>query len=251
MAYFSRCQGRDYTVLTRYGFAGLDTLRASCLISTPMITGYNTDVPHEGRVYHVQTEDKGRDNPVVESLVYAAGEIVTSRRSSYAELLEAPGYSESEVQRRMESQHQAIIREILSGRYDPDGPKPFGYNIVTNRSLDEVVHEFLTQKIGLEQIRLEMENQVAIFENTEPTVRLRVVAEASDRPVGGAKVFAKWISNREKPREIFRGETGADGRVQASIRIPALDGANAAVLFQAEAAGNNAELKKLVLPEES
>lgn len=211
-----------------------------------MITGYNTDVPHEGRVYHVQTEDRGLGNPVVESLVYAGGEIVTSRRSSYADLLEGPGLSEPELQRRMESQHQAIIREILSGRYDPDGPKPFGYNIVTNRSLDEVVHEFLSKELGLEQIRLEMDDHSALRENTSTVLRLRVLAEASDRPVAGARVLAKLISTREKPREIFRAETGPDGWVEAVVEIPKLEG-NAAVLFQAEAAGNNAELKRLVL----
>ncbi len=47
-----------------------------------MITGFNTDVEYEGRVFHVQTEDKGRTNPVVESLVYSGGEIVASRRAS-------------------------------------------------------------------------------------------------------------------------------------------------------------------------
>lgn len=214
-----------------------------------MITGYNTDVSHEGRVYHVQTEDRGLANPVVESLVYAGGEIVTSRRSSYADLLESAGYSEPELQRRMESQHQAIIREILSGRYDPDGPKPFGYNIVTNRSLDEVVHEFLSKELGLEQIRLEMDDHAALRENTSPVLRLRVLAEASDRPVAGARVLAKLISTREKPREVFRGETGPDGWVEAAFEIPKLAG-HAAVLFQAEAAGNNAELKKLVLSDE-
>lgn len=215
-----------------------------------MITGYNTDVPHEGRVYHVQTEDKGLQNPVVESLVYAGGEIVTSRRTSYGELVETAAYSESEIQKRMESQHQAIIREILSGRYDPDGPKPFGYNIVTNRSLDEVVHQFLTEELGLEQIRLELEDHAAIRENSSRTMSLKVVAEASDRPVAGARVLVKLISTREKPKELFRGETGSDGRAAATFEIPLLEGSNAAVLFQAEAAGNNAELKRLVLKEE-
>ncbi len=215
-----------------------------------MITGFNTDVPHEGRVYHVQTEDKGLSNPVVESLVYAGGEIVTSRRSSYADLAESAAFSEGEVQRRMEAQHQAVIREILSGRYDPDGPKPFGYNIITNRSLDEVVHDFLVREVGLEQIRLEVENGQVLHDGSTPTLELRVLAEASDRPVGGAKVTVKIISTREKPREVFSGTTEADGRVAATFEIPRFDGANAAVLVQAEAAGNNAELKQLVLPAE-
>ena len=53
-----------------------------------MITGFNTDVDHQGRVFHVQTEDKGLQNPVVESLIYCGGEIIASRSESYAELTE-------------------------------------------------------------------------------------------------------------------------------------------------------------------
>ena len=50
-----------------------------------MITGANTDVEYEGRTYHVQTEDKGRENPVVESLIYCQGEILGTRRHDYTE----------------------------------------------------------------------------------------------------------------------------------------------------------------------
>jgi hypothetical protein len=221
----------------------LDTL------SRTMITGFNTDVDYEGRIFHVQTEDKGSANPVVESLVYTAGEIITSRRSSYGDLLRSPEYSDAELARRMESQHQAIIREILSGRFDPDGPRPFGYNIVTNRSLDEVVVDFLAREVGLEQIRLEMSEQLTFVEGTEPTLNLKVIAEASDRPVAGAKVTVKLISTREKPKQIFSGTTAADGRVEATFEIPMMPGANTAILFQAEAAGNNAEIKQLVMKE--
>lgn len=212
-----------------------------------MITGFNTDVDFEGRVFHVQTEDKGLENPVIESLVYTAGEIITSRRASYADLLRSPEYSDGELQRRMEAQHQAIIREIMSGRFDPEGPRPFGYNIVTNRSLDEVVLEFLSREVGLEQIRLEMSEQLTFIEGSEPALSLRVIAEASDRPVAGAKVAVKLISTREKPKEIFTGTTGQDGRIEAKFEIPMIQGASAAILFQAEAAGNNAEIKQLIM----
>jgi len=212
-----------------------------------MITGFNTDVQYEGRVFHVQTEDRGLDNPVVESLVYTGGEIITSRRSAYADLARSSDYSEGEVARRMESQHQALIREILSGRFDPDGPKPFGYNIITNRALDEVVLDFLSREVGLEQIRLEMAEQQTFVERTQPQLSLRVIAEASDRPVAGAKVTVKLISTRDKPKEVFSGTTAHDGRIEATFEIPPMPGANAAILLQAEASGNNAEIKQLVM----
>src|SRR6185436_11981342 len=152
----------------------LDRAWPPLLPFSAMITGFNTDVQYEGRVFHVQTEDRGLDNPVVESLVYTGGEIITSRRTAYADLARSSDYSEGEVARRMESQHQALIREILSGRFDPEGPKPFGYNIITNRALDEVVLDFLSREVGLEQIRLEMAEQQTFVEGTEPNLLLRV-----------------------------------------------------------------------------
>lgn len=82
-----------------------------------MITGYNTDVRHADVAFHVQTEDKGTSNPLIESLVYVGGQVVTARRSSYSELLEN-GKAESELVRLMERQHRTMIAAIKSGRFD-------------------------------------------------------------------------------------------------------------------------------------
>jgi hypothetical protein len=211
-----------------------------------MITGYNTDVEFDGRIFHVQTEDKGRENPMVESLVYSGGEILTTRRLPYEELAGSTEYSEEAVMKLMEGQHQELLREIRNGKFDPEGPKPFGYNIITNRSLDEVVQDFLSQEVGVERIRLEMEQQQVFVEGTQPTVSLRVVAESSDRPVGGIRVTVKLISTKERPKELFSEVTDQDGRVEAIFDVPELAGANAAILCQAEAPGNSAEIKQLI-----
>ena len=47
-----------------------------------MITGFNTDVKYKGVIYHVQTEDKGTTNPLIETLIYRGGEILGSRCES-------------------------------------------------------------------------------------------------------------------------------------------------------------------------
>ena len=52
-----------------------------------VITGFNTDVKFRGLVYHVQTEDKGKVNPLIETLIYKGGEILASRRLPYSELI--------------------------------------------------------------------------------------------------------------------------------------------------------------------
>ena len=54
-----------------------------------VITGFNTDIEHDGVVYHVQTEDKGLDSPLILSLVYSGGAILASKRSRYEDLIAA------------------------------------------------------------------------------------------------------------------------------------------------------------------
>ena len=211
-----------------------------------MITGFNTDVDFQGRVYHVQTEDRGLGNPTVESLIFCGGEIIASSVNSYSELVDTPNYSEEAVLARMEDQHQSMIRDILNGKHAAGGHKPFGYAIVTNRSLDEVVLDFLDANCSPDRIRLEMIDDHAFHEGSRPTVRIRVVDEERGQPVGGARVCLRLISTLGDPRELFNAPTDAEGFVEATFEIPELDGADSALLCEARAGGAKAELRQLV-----
>jgi hypothetical protein len=121
-----------------------------------MITGFNTDVDYNGCVYHVQTEDRGMDHPIIESLVYTGGEIVASRKNPYTDLVASGCYSEEALMRRMEAQHRELMREIRDGKFGGDEVlKPFGHAIVTNRTFDEVVSTFLAEQLASGAIALE------------------------------------------------------------------------------------------------
>jgi hypothetical protein len=211
-----------------------------------MITGFNSDVDYEGRTYHVQTEDRGVTNPIIESLVYSGGEIVTTRKTSYEDMAESGDFVESELMQRMKLQHQDLIEEIRSGRYDPEGPKPFGYNIVSNRSLDEVVMTYLAGESGVVRVRLEVEDSRPLVEGTPALILMRVMSEGADEPVQGAEVTVKLISSRERPTEVFKGVSDAEGRVGAEFDLPLCPGGEVAILCQAQSSGNNAEFKQLV-----
>lgn len=82
-----------------------------------VITGFNTDIEHNGTVYHVQTEDKGLDSPIILSLVYVGGTILASKRSPYEDLI-ASGYSDEVLAERLKRQHRLICAAINSGRID-------------------------------------------------------------------------------------------------------------------------------------
>jgi len=80
-----------------------------------VITGFNTDIEHDGVIYHVQTEDKGLDSPIILSLVYAGGTILASKRSPYEDLI-AQGFSDEVLAERLKRQHRLICAAIHSGR---------------------------------------------------------------------------------------------------------------------------------------
>jgi hypothetical protein len=80
-----------------------------------VITGFNTDIEHDGVVYHVQTEDKGLDTPIILSLVYVGGAILASKRAPYQDLI-AEGFSDEVLAERLKRQHRLICAAINSGR---------------------------------------------------------------------------------------------------------------------------------------
>lgn len=82
-----------------------------------MITGFNTDIPYDGVTYHVQTEDKGLDTPLILSLVYVGGAIIASKRTPYADLI-SKGFDEQTLTERLQRQHKLICAAIKSGRVE-------------------------------------------------------------------------------------------------------------------------------------
>lgn len=82
-----------------------------------VITGFNTDIEHDGVVYHVQTEDKGLDSPLILSLVYSGGAILASKRSRYEDLI-AEGFNEEVLAERLKRQHRLICAAINAGRLE-------------------------------------------------------------------------------------------------------------------------------------
>jgi hypothetical protein len=82
-----------------------------------VITGFNTDIEFDGVVYHVQTEDKGLDTPLILSLVYVGGAILASKRSPYHDLIK-DGFDPLVLTERLQRQHKLICAAVKAGRID-------------------------------------------------------------------------------------------------------------------------------------
>jgi hypothetical protein len=106
-----------------------------------VITGFNTDVSVRGVVYHVQTEDKGKENPLIETLIYKGGEILASRRLPYTEIVTGAD-TQGQITRLMEDQHKAMILEVKRGAFAPAEEAVVREDL----SLDEIVLAFLAAR---------------------------------------------------------------------------------------------------------
>lgn len=82
------------------------------------LLGYNTNVRHRGRIFHIQTEDSGVQHPHVITHLFAdGGRIIKSTKTSYADLLELPDWQER-VKKIMQEQHKAMFIALRDGQYD-------------------------------------------------------------------------------------------------------------------------------------
>jgi hypothetical protein len=81
-----------------------------------MLVGYNTNIPYKDKTYHVQTEDNGKNNPVIVTLLYSQGAILASKKTSYADIVSDHDY-EHKVRELMKAQHKVMIKELIAGKY--------------------------------------------------------------------------------------------------------------------------------------
>lgn len=80
--------------------------------------GYNTNVRHKGRLYHIQTEDSGVSHPHIITHLFAdGGRIVGSKKTSYLEQLGSDMLQDT-VKKLMQAQHKAMFIALRDGIYD-------------------------------------------------------------------------------------------------------------------------------------
>jgi len=243
-----------------------------------MITGYNTDVRRVGVAFHVQTEDKGQGNPLIESLVYVGGQVVAARRSSYSELL-ADGKGEPEIVRLMERQHRTMIAAIKGGRFDRKVVELLGARApaalvaaaesgVTEEAaggeaapaaerggaewagaeptLDQVILEYLTAEASQEQLLLTLHDGTEVALGAPATLALRTTSSRNGGAVAGAEVTVRMISTVDEPQALARGVTADDGGLELSFEVPALERGTAALIITASSPIGRAEIKQLL-----
>jgi hypothetical protein len=221
-----------------------------------LITGFNTDIKHNEKVYHVQTEDKGQGNPCIESLVYVGGEILASKKTSYADRL-SEGADDKTIAQLMELQHKTIIAAVKRGRFDKvhdtvqakTVAQPNAETVVPieeEKTLDQVILDYLASEAESEHLELDLIDPVDFIAGQSFELRVTAQRSLSQQPIEGATIEVKVISTVEPPRVIFRGKTDAEGSAVVRSVVPMFNEGTAAVIVSAQSDLGNDELKQLV-----
>ena len=82
-----------------------------------MVGGFNHDVRHRGRAFHVQTEDSGSKSSRVVTHLFSGGDVLITERTDYTHLLGQPELDNA-VRSLMEEQHKKVLRALVKGAYD-------------------------------------------------------------------------------------------------------------------------------------
>jgi hypothetical protein len=242
-----------------------------------VITGYNTDVEHKGVVYHVQTEDKGLQTPVILSLVYTGGAILASKRSPYDDLI-ASGFDEKALVERLERQHKLICAAVHAGRIEElkrmgerapvlqesvfGTPSPSVQK--TEEPIKTIAPESTTapaETAGApsERFSISEETDDALTVNLldekqlrpgeSVTLRIEVTkrTESGRTPAAKANITMKVLGSSFQPSSTY-STTDSAGRSAISVTLPAFKTGRAAILIRAEADGEVAELRRIIHP---
>jgi hypothetical protein len=208
----------------------------------------------------VQTEDKGRNNPLVESLVYTSGEILYSRRTPYDDLVEQDVDREA-IATMMERQHRSIVDAVQTGGLarltgkieiaaDDDTTITHGEadsDTDEEPSLDQVILDYLESQRDQAHLilRASIEHDFA-YGGVAP-ISVLAVDSVNHSPQTGVKVVVLFKSTAEPRRQVLaEGETGEDGVYSAEADMPPFADGTSAVVITAESDLGSSEMKHLV-----
>jgi len=186
-----------------------------------MLFGHNSNVKAGDTTYHVQTEDRGTTNALIDTTVYFHGRVLYRRTNNYFDLLPLNPDTEQALKLRLDEQHRTVVEEIRTGAlhlaipHDEKVPSAAG-GLAAKSTSGGLLLELINAKTWLTGKRALL--QVA-------------VRNQSNQAVEGAKVTARVDGAAEISG--YSAETGPLGHAQFEFDMPRLSGADPALLIEA------------------
>lgn len=180
-----------------------------------MSSGFNTDVRIDDRVFHVQTEDRGPNHPVIDTVVYQSGQILHRRSSSYEHFLGTAEFTPEGLRERVEEQHRQVIEDLRGG------------------VLAEPIAAALAAGAREGGIQVQLLNPTSWLAGGNVQLDVEIVRRADRHPLAGAQVEAAIEGAAESTRHA--GTSDDHGRVRIGFPLPPLGKGDLALVIQAQA----------------
>jgi len=180
-----------------------------------MSSGFNTDVRVDDSVFHVQTEDRGPNHPVIDTVVYQNGRILHRRSSSYEHLVGTPDLAPEGLRERVAEQHRQVIEDLRGG------------------ALSEQIAAVLAAASREAGIQVQLLNPNSWLAGGNVQLDVEILRRADKQPLAGAQVEAAIEGAAESTRHA--GTSDDSGRVRIGFPLPPLGKGDLALVIQAQA----------------
>ena len=186
-----------------------------------MLFGHNSNVKAGDTTYHVQTEDRGAANALIDTTVYFRGRVLHRRTNNYFDLLPLNPDHEQALKVRLDEQHRTVVEEIRTGALHLALPQDEKSASQSPAALPAQLSQVLL---------LELINAKTWLSGKRALLQV-AVRNQTNRAVEGAQVTARVEGAAEISE--YSAETGPFGNAQFEFDMPRLAGAEPALVIEA------------------
>jgi len=216
-----------------------------------MLFGHNTNVSLAGITYHVQTEDRGTSNALIDTTVHCRGRVMHRRVNNYFDLLPLDADREQALRLRLDEQHRVVLDEMRSGKLHlplpPPEPPPRQTSSIASGELQTAVllpstenstpaspADVAAQRAASgpvsppasTHLKLELLNAKNWLHGRKASLQI-LVRDSTSHTVSGANVSVR-VDGALGPVE-FLASSGADGCASLDFEMPRLPSGDVAL----------------------
>src|SRR5579864_228443 len=187
-----------------------------------MIFGFNTDIKHDGTVYHVQSEAREADL-LLQTQVFVKGRCIGKRATPYAEQAQSPDFTDQQKEQILREQHRLVLDAIREGRLEQ----------VFERETPETLAE-------IKEIEIQWLNSHSIHSHDKLSMKLR--ATEGGQGIANARLTVRLA---RASADLFYTQTTTDGSGDAELEFVVEEASlhESSILVQVNSDGRTATRK--------
>ena len=195
-----------------------------------MSSGFNTDIEAGDRLFHVQTEDRGPDAFVIDTVVYHHGRVLYRHSRNYQHFAKSPEFNPHDLRDRVEEQHRSVIEDLRTGVLDGE-----------IQAAIEKTARAGAGATGTAGIQVQLLNPKSWLSGGEVSLDLEIVRRGDRRPEQGAQV---QVAIEGAGKEVAcRGQSDERGRVRFQFPLPAVGRDDVSLIIEARNQSSRDELR--------